>query len=203
MPCVYDKKESSSGAPPAPARETRASIPGNAKFSYKKYYPIRRMLFSKFGSFSKLGEKFKSDMRIQGAAQLLMFGDTQPAMVCSTEPLLVAAYSDEMDAVVMLKFPSEFVSMYDLRIGTRLVTSNYYAPKDEPFAKDIFVGKDCSNNWNDFYPIVQLFIAKNDEKIKKRTELFDEELWAKVERLAAEYLNEHPDTVRDGFFYLR
>ena len=30
--------------------------PGAARFSYKKYYPIRRMLFSKFGSFSKFGE---------------------------------------------------------------------------------------------------------------------------------------------------
>lgn len=203
MPCVYEKKESASGAPSTPTREARASIPGNAKFSYKKYYPIRRLLFSKFGSFSKFGEKFKSDMRIQGVAQLLMFGDTQPAIVCSAEPLLVAAYSDEMDAVVMLKFPSELVSMYDLRIGTRLVTSNYYAPKNEPFAKDIFVGEDHSNNWNDFYPAVQLFLAKNDEKIKKRTELFNEEIWAKVEKLAADYLNEHPDTARDGFFYFR
>ncbi|MBR3298695.1 MAG: hypothetical protein IKI64_05755 [Clostridia bacterium] len=125
-----------------------------------------------------------------------------PAVVVSAEPLLIAAYSYEFDAVVMLKFPSELASMYDLRKGTRLVSSTYYGDDGET-PTDIFPGENGICGMNDFFPIIQLFIAKDDEKIKKRTELFDEELWAKVERLAADYLNEHPDTARDGFFYLR
>ena len=172
--------------------------PGNAKFTHKKYYPIRKLIFTKFK------ERFKGDLLIQSVSQVLLNGDTQPAIVCSTEPLLIAAYSDEMDAVVMLKFPSELISMYDLRIGTRLVSSTAYKKATgEPAASDIFFGEGYSGEFIDFYPIVQLFIAQDDEKIRSRTELFDEETWARVERLAAEYLSEHPDTVRDGFFYFR
>lgn len=171
--------------------------PGNAKFTYKKYYPIRKLIFTKFK------ERFKSDMLINSAAQVLLHGDTQPALVCSTEPLLVAAYSDAMDAVVMLKFPSELIPMYDLKIGTRLVSSTAYnKAKGEP-AADIILGESYTGEFIDFYPIVQLFIAGDDEKIRARTELFSEEEWAKVERLAIEYLSERPDKMRDGFFYFR
>lgn len=175
-----------------------AENPGAAKFSYKKYYPIRKLIFKRFI------DKFNSDMCIQNVSAALMYGDTQPAIVCSVDPLLIAAYSDEMDAVVMLQFPSELVSKHSLTVGTKLVTSNTYKPNHyDSYAKDIFAGKFCSGLYSDFMPIVQLFIAKNDEKIMKRTELFDADRWNKVEALAFEYLKEHPDMRRDGFFYLK
>lgn len=175
-----------------------AENPGKAKFSYRKYYPIRKLIFKSFK------EKFNSDMRIQYIAPELLYGDTQPALVCSIDPLLVAAYSDEMDAVVMLRFPIELVSKYSLTVGTRLVTSVTYTPNHfDSYARDIFAGENASGLYSDFSPIVQLFIAKNDAKIMKRTELFDADRWSLVEKLATEYLSKHSGLSRDGFFYLR
>lgn len=97
----------------------------NVKFSYKKYYSFRNRINTKFS------EKFYSDMQVTDVTRALCYGDTQPAVVVSVEPLLIAAYSDEMDAVAMLLFPSDFAERYELRPGSRLTTSNIYFGGDE------------------------------------------------------------------------
>ena len=179
----------------------QAENPGNARFSYKKYYPIRALVFSKFGSFKKLGEKMRADMCIQNVSAVLMYGDTQPALVCSVDPFLVAAYSDEMDAVVMLEFPKELAEQYRLGIGSRLVTSNVYGEGGRDMvSEDIFVGEGYSGRYRNFMPIVQLFLASNDEEITGRISLFGESRWRRVEELSAEYLKKHPGLSRDGFY---
>ncbi len=141
-------------------------------------------------------------MQIDFVSRALCFGDTQPAVVVSVEPLIIAAYSDEMDGVVMLRFPSEFVEKYSLCPGFRLTTSNvYFTPRQ--LANDIFVGEDYSRQYNDFTPIVQLFLGKNDEKISAKVGLFSEEVWDKVVDKANEYRKLHPQLWRDGFFYFK
>ena len=99
---------------------SQAQNQANVKFSYKKYYSFRNKINTKFAG------RFHSDMQIDYVTRALCYGDTQPAVVVSTQPLLIAAYSDEMDAVVMLKFPAEFVEKYSLSVGDRLTTSNVY-----------------------------------------------------------------------------
>lgn len=79
----------------------QAENQANVKFSYKKYYSFRNVVNRKFTG------RFYSDMQIDYVARALCFGDTQPAVVVSAKPLIIAAYSDEMDAVVMLHFPVE------------------------------------------------------------------------------------------------
>ena len=113
---------------------TQADNQASVKFSYKKYYSFRNKINTKFSG------RFYSDMRIDFVMNALFYGDTQPAIVVSVNPLLIAAYSDEMDAVVMLRFPMEFVEKYNLSVGSRLTTSNVYFTGNQ-FASDIFVGK--------------------------------------------------------------
>ena len=175
---------------------TKADNQANVKFSYKKYYSFRNRINTKFSG------RFYSDMQIENVMRVLLYGDTQPAVVVSTEPLLVAAYSDEMDAVVMLRFPFEFAVKYELAPGTRLTTSNFYFDGDR-VASDIFVGERYLRRWVDFLPIVQLFLGKGDDKIRAKTALFGENVWDDVARKAEEYLCEHPDLCRDGFYYFK
>ena len=175
---------------------TQASNQANVKFSYKKYYSFRNRINT------KLSGRFYSDMQIETVTKVLLYGDTQPAWVVSTEPLLIAAYSDEMDAVVMLRFPSELAGKYDLMEGTRLTTSNWYFGGDR-IAPDIFVGEGYLRNWTDFMPIVQLFLGKRDDRICAKTTLFDEDVWATVSERAEEYRYQHPDLCRDGFYYFK
>ena len=169
----------------------------NVSLSYKKYYAVRKLICKTFG------EKFGYDMRMNSATMALKYGDTQPALVVSANPLRIAAYSDELDAVVMLRFPEELARQYDLSEGTRLTTSNVYFYEYGRYGKDYFPGEECTHQYADFMPVVQLFLGKNDEYIRSKTNLFDTEKWQKVARLAEEYLTEHPGMERDGFFYAK
>ena len=171
-----------------------------AKFSYKKYYPVRRLLFSPFGSFKELGKKMRADMQIQNVAPWLLEGDTQPAVVVGADPFVVAAYSDEFDAVIMLEFPKELYGQYSLSVGSRLVTSCIYL-EGEKLAADIFPGPAGRREYEEFVPIVQLFLCKNEDKAKESVSLFSEDHWSRVERLANEYASLHPGMRRNGFFY--
>ena len=175
---------------------TKAENQANVKFSYKKYYSFRNRINTKFSG------RFYSDMQIENVMRALLYGDTQPAMVVSTEPLLIAAYSDEMDAVIMLRFPSELVEQYELTPGARLTTSSVYF-SGERVAADIFVGERYLRRWVDFMPIVQLFLGKGDEKIRAKTALFGEDIWSRVAEMAEAYRCEHPDLFRDGFYYFK
>ena len=174
----------------------KAENQANVKFSYKKYYSFRNRIHTKFA------ERFHSDMQIDFVSRALCYGDTQPAVVVSVDPLLIAAYSDEMDAVVMLRFPNEFVTEYNLYPGIRLTTSNVYFTGSQ-CARDIFVGEHYCRRYVDFVPIVQLFLGKKDEKIQEKVELFGEDIWNTVREKANEYISLHPELCRDGFFYFK
>ena len=174
----------------------QAGNPGKVKFSHKKYYSFRNKINTKFS------EKYFSDMQIELVSQILMFGDTQPATVVSTAPLLIAAYSDEMDGVVMLRFDESFAEQYDLHPGDRLTASCVYFGGTK-VAQDIFNGAGWTHNFANFAPIIQLFLGKKDDKIREKTALFPEETWEKVAALAAAYREKHPDLVRDGLAFFK
>lgn len=174
----------------------QAENQANVKFSYKKYYSFRNVVNRKFTG------RFYSDMQIDYVARALCFGDTQPAVVVSAKPLIIAAYSDEMDAVVMLHFPVELTEKYSLAPGTRLTTSNVYF-NGSKCAPDILPGGNFSRKFADFMPIVQLFIGKNDDAIRAKTALFGENVWARVAECAAEYRRLRPGVCRDGFYYFK
>ncbi len=182
----------------------QAENPGCVRFSFRKYFAVRALLFSRFGSLKKLVPKLHSDTCIPHVSDVLKNGDTQPALVCSADPFLVSAYSDEMDAVVMLEFPKELMIRYGLSVGSRLVTSNFYAPGSGSDASDdIFIGEGYMHRYRNFLPVVQLFLASDDEWIRTRIFLFDAERWSRVEALTKDYLERHPGVQREGFYYFR
>ncbi|MBR4434671.1 MAG: hypothetical protein IKS90_01065 [Clostridia bacterium] len=170
-----------------------ATLPGNAEFSFKKYRYIRR------SALKGIALKLHADLRIKYVSDILRSGDTNPALVMSTAPLIVSCYSFDMDAVIMLEFPSALAEEYTLKTGDRLVTANVYS-LGKAVLFDIFPGIEYSNMYIDFTPVVQLFLSKNDEEIRARTSLFDEACWQKVERLSNAYITEHPTMRRKGFF---
>lgn len=167
--------------------------PAKLSVSYKKFYQIRKMLGLSFS------QKVYYDMQFDLVAQALKFGDTQPAVVYSCKPLTVAAYSDEFDAVIFLTFPDELADIYGLAPGSKLAASNVYLGSGDMTADDIIPGEKCLRNFSDFIPVVQLFLGKNDEKIKSNTELFGNPVWERLNAKAAEYANTGKS--RNGFFY--
>ena len=179
-----------------------AENPGNAKLKYKKFYQVRKLVCK------SVKEQMAFDMNTQFLGNVLMFGDTQPAVVRSASPLVVSAYSDEMDAVIFLKYPDELAATYSLKPGDRLVTSVTYLPLQDKTAPDIFPGSGFSGQFGNFIPIVQLFFggkkqilfAGGDEEIRNRISIFPEDLWERVEKLTEEYAER--GLCRDGMFFI-
>src|SRR5579884_1143605 len=98
-----------------------ASNLGEFWLSHEKLWRFHPDLYPKRERPQKDGE-----YRVASFEQHLYYGDTRAAVVISTDPLLVAAYSDDLDCVVVLKFPAEFVDEYQLHVGSRLLTVNLY-----------------------------------------------------------------------------
>lgn len=178
-------------------RDTYAENSGNMKISKQKWEELPKIL-----EMTKKEQKF-ANKQFQKISEYIGGGDIQPAIVVKTSPLIISAYSDEMDAVVMLKFPSELAQKYHLEENMRLITCNVYWPKDIfGVANDIIVGKNYLKRYRDVIPVLTLFLVDNERMYFKKVKIIKEEAWARTEELTIEYLKIKPNVSRNGFFYL-
>ncbi len=174
--------------------DSMASNSGSVRLSKQKFTELRDNVL-KIGMVKKLYYN-KQFRRID---QYLQNGDTQPAIVVSESPFIVSAYSDEMDAVIFLKFPDELAIRYNLKKGSRLVTSNIYFLGSK-ISSDIQTGSNYLNQYVEFTPVVQLFLCDDENYIINRTGIFNEEMWNRVIMLTEERENKNI-APRDGFYY--
>lgn len=173
---------------------TFAENAGGVNLSEEKFRQVRDEILEL--SFVRKMQYNRSFQRIN---DYMMNGDTQPAIVYSLNPLIISAYSDEMDGVVFLEFPDRLAEIYNLHVGMRLVTSNVYA-YGFSIAKDITVGNGYLKRYTDFTPIVQLFLAKDEDYVMRRTELFNDKIWERVKYLTENY-SDSGYKARKGFYY--
>lgn len=175
---------------------TLADNPGSIRLSGRKLRQVKRLICT-----SQL-EKAYFKKRIPVIKEFVKYGDTQPAYVMSVSPLVISSYSDEMDAVVMLRFPDVLAKEYELSQGDKLVTINTYRwLEGYDMAPDVFVGENFLNRYSDCHPIVPLFISGSRRRLAQKLALFDDETWAMVWQKSQQYAAEHPDFMRDGFYY--
>lgn len=174
---------------------TIASAPTDVNLSRKKFIHLRDEVL-KVSPLKKIyyNKQFK---RIN---QYLLNGDTQPAIVASLDPLIISAYSTDMDAVLLLRFPQELVNMYQLQKGMKLVTTNIYFEGDK-VVKDIIPGKEYTHKWINYIPMIPLFLCDNETAIRQMPEMFDDMLWTKVIRMTEEKSANKKIKSRDGFCY--
>lgn len=172
-----------------------ASLPGMLPMSKEKYRNIIKNHLKLSGVQSN-----EVIMNFPFFNENFIYGDTQPAIVVSLSPLVISAYSDELDAVLFLKFPEELAASYGLREGMRLTASNCY-PSAKTLSKDIFPGKNYNGHFKDFMPMIHLFFSYDDERALELTSNFSENMWAYVEQLTAERAKKRCNP-RDGFYFL-
>ncbi len=124
------------------------------------------------------------------------FGDSRAAVVVSTTPLLVAAYTDELDCVAMLRFvPGPPIP--DLTVGSRLLTVNTYR-RGSNMDGDLVPGPLRIERWVGFYPIIADFICANQDVVDRRKAEIEDDEWERTLRFGVEYLSTHPGTSRNG-----
>lgn len=177
---------------------TIASDPGDLTLAHDKLERLRPDLYGMRGLVKSLLSLLRLGFpqRVYIAEQLRC-GDSRAAVVVSTSPLLIAAYTDELDCVAMLRFPSELVRRYRLSPGTRLLTVNCYGALPE-YDPDLIVGPEALPRWTGFHPLIADFLTHDRNRLESRKRAIAESEWSRAERLAQEYLRLRPGVARDG-----
>lgn len=171
-----------------------ASNPGAVCLSREKFKEIR----DKILKINPL-KKIYFNKQFRRIDQYLRNGDTQPAVVVSVSPLIISVYSEDMDAVLFLKFPEKLAEKYGLTIGTRLVSTNVYF-EGTKIADDIQTGMGYTHSFTDFTPVIPLFLSSDEGFIRSRVNLFEEDEWNRL-RLLTEKRAAKNIAPRDGFYY--
>lgn len=131
----------------------------------------------------------------------LQAGDSRAAIVINKNPLLIAAYSDETDCVVVLNFPNALAGEYKLEPGTRLLTVNTYASLEDlngQYESDIIPGERATHQWGNFFPYIADFLTDDKQKIAARKTQIDEEEWERTGLMAEQYLRQYGFQPRNG-----
>lgn len=119
--------------------------------------------------------------------------DANPAMVCSVKPLLVAAYSCDLDCAVLIRYPDEFVKRFNLQPKMRLLSVNSY---DVEKMADCVPGPRNSGLWGAFQPRIANFLSDDVKAIQRRMNSFSQTQWERVYPCAVEYAKRFPHQAR-------
>ncbi len=180
-----------------------ASDPAKVTLSNDKLRRLHPELFGVRGLVKDVsewvGQKFYAFTRTR-LREWLYHGDSRAAVVVRADPLLVAAYTDEMDCVAMLRFPGWLAEEYALRRGSRLLTANTYMIRnaERPLQPDLVDGPESTFNHALFFPMIADFLTDDLDRIAGREAEIGRDEWARAARLGDEYLKRPGCTARDG-----
>ncbi|MFK7923663.1 MAG: hypothetical protein AB8H47_17020 [Bacteroidia bacterium] len=134
-------------------------------------------------------------------AAYLAHGDSRAAIVVQTNPeLIVAAYTDEMDAVALLSFPLELVRIYDLIKGQRLLTVNVYE-YGEGVESDLELGPKQTGQYGNFIPLIAEFLSDDMDQIEDRKSTISQSEWQRTWQMGENALFDGQG-IRDGEPYM-
>ncbi len=174
--------------------ETAASDPGGFRLSRRRYKKLRGGILGWLVHFVAFFRRVNVYERVEDQ---LKHGDTRAAVVMRLQPLLVAAYTDELDCVTLLKFPQSLVREFDLSVGSRLLTCNYYHAEDE-LPADMKPGSGDTGCWTNFHPIIADFLSDDQDQIERRKREIAEDEWARCNDMGKGYLRHFGEWARDG-----
>lgn len=182
---------------------TRASHPGNVTISLRKLFILQPELSSRMTWIAFVLRKgitygISRTFWIEHISEHLWYGDSRAAMVVNVEPLLIAAYTDEMDCIVLLKFESNLCRDYNLKLGTRLLTVNTYSDLRFGYAQDIIPGEAAHSQWGNMSPMIAEFLSDDVETIESRKSHIADDEWMRVEMLTKHYFSKRGMVARDG-----
>lgn len=177
---------------------TEAGNPLPLSLDHEKLKILRPDLYGFVGAMKRFWWWSNKMMRWRVyVEEVISFGDTRAAVVVSTSPLLVAAYTDELDCIVMLKFDDQLTDLYGLFLGSRLLTINTYKTHDT-VDEDLIAGENSYDAWSGFTPIIAEFVSGDIGLIEKRKSRISDIEWTHTEQLGNHYLEVRPGVFRDG-----
>lgn len=175
-----------------------ASDPGSIRLSHKKLNRFHPELYELKGINKLLNRPSeKQQYWLTHFEEHLLHADSRAALVISIEPLLIAAYTDELDCIAMLSFSNELVSEYGLSVGFRLLTVNSYIKGHLPVA-DLHYGPAAYHRYSNFHPLIAEFLSEDIIQTAHRKNNISEQEWKRTEICSQEYLLKFGQRSRDG-----
>ena len=178
----------------------RASDPGSVELSVPKLRTLYPKYFRKFWRTPTPGHGSLND-RLQRLTDHLTHGDSRAAVVVSLKPLLVAAFTDELDCVAILKFPATGLKFASLGIGSQLLTVNSYYNLDHT-ASDLQPGAQDTGRYQNFHPVIADLFSADVSKLEARKKQIDQHEWERAALLGNAYCERFPNYIRDGCPFL-
>lgn len=171
--------------PPLEAR-TVASNPGRLAVDATMLGILEPGLAAKgFLASLLLGQK-QRELRSFWMAKItrqLLSGDARAAVVVHDDPIVVAAYTDELDCVVLLVFdPSSIPRLVNVRMGARLLTVNNYGDEGAP-AADLSPGPRATGRYTNYLPIIADFICRDGAGLAARKKAISTDEWSRCKDL--------------------
>jgi hypothetical protein len=174
---------------------TAATDPGRIRLSQERFHRLEPLAV---GLPTELARRFATRAEFERMLdEHMQLGDSRAACVLSIEPLLVAAYTDELDCVALLRFPAWLVEEHDLKFGRRLLTVNTYM-RGQRIAPDLAAGPRQLGQWVNFYPVIAEFVSDDVRRIAERKAAITEEEWKRCALMGNESLRSFPNRWRDG-----
>ena len=175
---------------PYMSNEAAASDPGGVPLDPRR---LRQLSPSLFGAGSLIPGRAIARKSLEAH---LWNGDSRAAVVLSIQPLLVAAFSDDFDAVVVLRFDRPPLDC-PVQVGSRLLTVNTYY-RGGAVARDIIPGPYGSGAWANFHPVIADFVTADPARVERRKAAIGEPEWVRAWNLGQYHLVNQPGQVRDG-----
>jgi hypothetical protein len=177
---------------------TQASDPGKIRLSHKKMAQFHPELYERHGLFRLLNRPSPRQQFLHlRHEEHLMHGDSRAAIVISLQPLIISAYTDELDCVALLKFPEELIEQYALEVRSRLLTVNLYF-YGHHLAGDLQHGDRSYYRYCNFTPFIAEFLSDDIPRIEYRKSEIGEPEWQRTEQLTRSYITRWGMKVRDG-----
>ncbi|MBL4850446.1 MAG: hypothetical protein JKY65_33430 [Planctomycetes bacterium] len=171
---------------------TYASDPGEISLSPERLEKLAPEICKTGGLLKRLWEGFLGEESFDqedvdswrvNVTEQLRCGDSRAAVVISTISLIVAAYTDELDCVVLLRFSRSFVQRYGLRVGSRLLTVNRYCHLEDGMSQDLWHGEHSCNRYGNFIPYIADFLSEDKQRLSERKQEIEEREWHRCKTL--------------------
>jgi hypothetical protein len=180
-------------------KKSAASNPGRVSLSRAKVRELAPRLYVSPGRIgSWISWLFGMMLTRRAALKMHMrYGDARAAVCVSVKPLIVAAYSDDFDGVVLLQFPQALAERYKLKAGSTLITVNTY-DLDGKGRGDIVRASAQETPFVDFMPVIADFVTDDRERIAELKKTISKQEWTRCYQIGARAMKQPKTLFRDG-----
>ncbi|MES2322034.1 MAG: hypothetical protein V4633_07220 [Pseudomonadota bacterium] len=144
------------------------------------------------------GDQEKCQAYLGAMEEQLRDGDARSAVVIDADTGLVAAYTDELDCVVMLRFNPGMAAQFGWRPGTRLISCNSYTPASEGIAPDLTPGPSDTGRYGNVWPLIADLLTEDSAGLAAIKARIGEPEWQRTFELGRLWRRARPGPARDG-----